>query len=144
MKYDALTLPERGRRITDSFACIPNRAVELTVPILGTAKIGYMRGFRLFAMYVRTEPVHTYIAKSPKRAIYTILYYTELVWVILTQTTMIKFEYLAPQSNKMVLCGLRFLSIPTNPSWLQKSGADQIDPHQNLKGDSRYARHLYD
>ena len=116
VKHDILTLPERGRRITDAFAFIPNRAVNLAVPKTGTAKILYMRGFRLFAMYVRTEPVHTYIAKSPKRAIYTILYDTELLWAILTQTTMIKFERLVLQSNKMVLCGLRFLSTPTNHS----------------------------
>ena len=74
VKHDILTLPERGRRITDPFAYNPNRGVEVAVPTLGTAKIRYMRGFRLFAMYVRTEPVHTYIAKSPKRAIYAALY----------------------------------------------------------------------
>ena len=87
VKHDILTLPERGRRITDAFAFIPNRAVNLAVPKTGTAKILYMRGFRLFAMYVRTEPVHTYIAKSPKRAIYTILYDTELLWAILELLT---------------------------------------------------------
>ena len=89
VKHDILTLPERGRRITDAFAFIPNRAVNLAVPKTGTAKILYMRGFRLFAMYVRTEPVHTYIAKSPKRAIYAILYVPEVVVDILSTTTRI-------------------------------------------------------
>ena len=60
---------------------------------MGTAKILYMRGFRLFAVYVRTEPVHTYIAKTPKRAIYTILYDTELVWVKMTQTNRFQPSY---------------------------------------------------
>ena len=46
-----------------------------------------MREFRLFAMYVRTEPVHTYIAKSPKRAIYAILYVPEVVVDILELLT---------------------------------------------------------
>ena len=78
VKHDILTLPERGRRITDAFAFIPNRAVNLAVPKTGTAKILYMRGFRLFAMYVRTEPVHTYIAK-PQNALYTQFFMT-LKW----------------------------------------------------------------
>ena len=39
-----------------------------------------------FHCYVRITPVRTYIAKSPKRAIYAILYGAEVVWVILTQT----------------------------------------------------------
>ena len=110
MKHDALTLPERGRRITDSFACIPNRAVELTVPILGTAIIRYMRGFRLFAMYVRTEPVHTYIAKSSKRTIYAILYHTKVVPVNLTSTTQV-----LPSCHRdnLVLMALDILSSAT-------------------------------
>ena len=37
-------------------------------------------------MYAST-PVRTYIAKSPKRAIYAILYSTEVVWVILELLT---------------------------------------------------------
>ena len=53
-----------------STARVPIHVVEVVVPTLGTAKILYMRELRLFAMYVRTEPVHTYIAKSPKHAIY--------------------------------------------------------------------------
>ena len=89
VKHDILTLPERGRRITDAFAFIPNRAVNLAVPKTGTAKILYMRGFRLFAMYVRTEPVHTYTAKSPNRTIYAILYDTKVVLVNLTSTTQV-------------------------------------------------------
>ena len=59
---------------------------------MGTAKILYMRGFRLFAMYVRTEPVHTYTAKSPKRTIYVILYDTKLVPVNLELLTKSNFE----------------------------------------------------
>ena len=74
VKHDILALPERGRQITDSFAYNPNRGVEVAVPTLGTAKTRYMRGFRLFAMYVRTELVHTYIAKTPKRTIHSTLY----------------------------------------------------------------------
>lgn len=46
-----------------------------------------MREFRLFAMYVRTEPVHTYIAKPPKRAIYAILYAPKVVVDILELLT---------------------------------------------------------
>ena len=90
VKHDILTLPERGRRITDAFAFIPNRAVNLAVPKTGTAKILYMRGFRLFAMYVRTEPVHTYIAKAPKRSIYATLYDAKVVPVNLTSTTQVR------------------------------------------------------
>ena len=69
-------------------ACVLNEATELAVPTLGTTKIRYMRGFRLFAMYVRT--VHTYIAKSPKRTIYATLYDTKMVPVNLTSTTQIR------------------------------------------------------
>ena len=57
----------------------PSFIVEVAVPIWGKAKIRYMRRFRLFAMYVRTEPVHTYIAKTPKRALYAILYGAKVV-----------------------------------------------------------------
>ena len=46
--------------------------------------------FRVFAMYVRTELVHTYIAKSPKRTIYAILYNTKVVPVNLTSTTQVR------------------------------------------------------
>ena len=70
-------------------ACVLNEATELAVPTLGAPKIRYMRGFRLFAMYVRTEPVHTYIAKSPKRTIYAILYDDKVVPVNLTSTTQV-------------------------------------------------------
>ena len=59
----------------------------MAVPGMGTAKILYMRGFRLFAMYVRTEPVHTYIAKSPKRTIYATLYDAKVVPVNLELLT---------------------------------------------------------
>ena len=37
-------------------------------------------------MYVRTEPVHTYIAKTPKRTIYAILHDDKVVSVNLTST----------------------------------------------------------
>ena len=40
-------------------------------------------------MYVRTEPVHTYIAKAPKRSIYAILYDDKVVPVNLTSTTQV-------------------------------------------------------
>ena len=68
-------------------ACVLNEATELAVPKVGTAKILYMRGFCFIAMYVRTEPVHTYIAKTPKRAIYAILYTPKVVVDILSTTT---------------------------------------------------------
>ena len=70
-----------------STARVPIHVVEVVVPTLGTAKILYMRELRLFAMYVRTEPVHTYIAKSPKRAICAIHYDTKVVVDILSTTT---------------------------------------------------------
>ena len=64
--HDVLNLPARGRRLADlSFT------VEVAVPILGTTKIMYMRELRLFAMYVCTSSVRTYIAKTLKRTIYT-------------------------------------------------------------------------
>ena len=72
-----------------SAACVLNEATELAVPKVGTVKIRYMRGFRLFAMYVRTEPVHTYIAKTPKRTICAILYGPKVVPVNLTSTTQV-------------------------------------------------------
>ena len=103
VKHDILTLPERGRRITDAFAFIPNRAVNLAVPKTGTAKILYMRGFRLFAMYVRTEPVHTYIAKTPKRTICAILYDPKVVPVNLTGTTQVLSSCHGGNSVLMVL-----------------------------------------
>ena len=70
-----------------STARVPIHVVEVVVPTLGTAKILYMRELRLFAMYVRTEPVHTYIAKSPKHAIYAILYGSKVAVDILSTTT---------------------------------------------------------
>ena len=77
---------------------------------MGTAKILYMRGFRLFAVYVRTEPVHTYIAKSPKRAIYTLLYDTELVWVILTQTNRVPIKSLFGLTKNQVVSSQKQIS----------------------------------
>ena len=63
--HDALDLPARGRRLADlSFT------VEVAVPILGTAKILYKRKLGLFAMYICTSSVRTYIAKILKHAIY--------------------------------------------------------------------------
>ena len=79
--HDVLNLPARGRRLADlSFT------VEVAVPILGTAKIMYMGALRLFAMYVHTKPVYTYIAKSPKRAIYAVLYGAKVAVDILSTT----------------------------------------------------------
>ena len=46
-----------------------------------------MREFHPFAMYVRTESVHTYIAKTPKRTIYAILYDDKVVPVNLELLT---------------------------------------------------------
>ena len=46
----------------------------------------YMGEFGLFAMYVCTKSVRTYIAKSPKRTIYAILYGTKVI-VKVTSTT---------------------------------------------------------
>ena len=82
----------------------------MAVPSMGTAKILYMRGFRLFAVYVRTEPVHTYIAKSPKRAIYTLLYDTELVWVILTQTNRVPIKSLFGLTKNQVVSSQKQIS----------------------------------
>ena len=96
--HDALIPPERGRRVTDS-----SFAVEVAVPIWGTTKIRYMRGFRLFAMYVRTEPVHTYIAKTPKRTICAILYDPKVVPVNLTGTTQVLSSCHGGNSVLMVL-----------------------------------------
>ena len=58
----------------------------MAVSILGTAKIMYMGALRLFAMYVHTKPVYTYIAKSPKRAIYAVLYGAKVAVDILSTT----------------------------------------------------------
>ena len=93
-----------------STARVPIHVVEVVVPTLGTAKILYMRELRLFAMYVRTEPVHTYIAKSPKRTIYVILYDTKLVPVNLTSTTQV-----LPSCHRdnLVLMALDILSSAT-------------------------------
>ena len=60
-------------------AWIPNHTVEVPVPILGTAKILYKRKLGLFAMYVCTSSVRTYIAKTLKRTIYAILYAPKVV-----------------------------------------------------------------
>ena len=76
-----------NRRLLKSAVRVLIHASEAAVPKMGTAKILYMRDLRLFAMYVRTEPVHTYIAKSPKRAICAIHYDTKVVVDILSTTT---------------------------------------------------------
>ena len=39
----------------------------------------YIGELALFAMYVCTASVHTYIAKTPKRTIYAILYATKVL-----------------------------------------------------------------
>ena len=67
--------------------------IEVAVPILGTAKNLYKRKLGLFTMYVCTSSVRTYIAKSPKRAIYAILYGAEVVLVILNQTNPVRTTY---------------------------------------------------
>ena len=67
-------------------AWIPNHTVEVPVPILGTAKILYKRKLGLFAMYVCTSSVRTYIAKTLKRTIYAILYAPKVVVDILSTT----------------------------------------------------------
>ena len=71
------------------------------------------------AMYAST-PVRTYIAKSPKRAIYAILYSTEVVWVILTQTTRFRssshFENLISVVSSSSVKKISTLS-PINISW---------------------------
>ena len=69
---------------TDS---VPIRAIEVAVPTLGTAKILDKRKLGLFAMYVCTSSVRTYIAKTLKRTIYETLYDAKVVSVNLTDTT---------------------------------------------------------
>ena len=61
--------------------------IEVAVPILGTAKNLYKRKLGLFAMYVCTSSVRTYIAKTLKRTIYETLYDAKVVSVNLTDTT---------------------------------------------------------
>ena len=56
------------RDFTDS---VPIRAIEVAVPTLGTAKILDKRKLGLFAMYVCTSSVRTYIAKTLKRTLCT-------------------------------------------------------------------------
>ena len=58
----------------------------MPVPILGTTKILYKRKLGLFAMYVCTSSVRTYIAKTLKRTIYAILYAPKVVVDILSTT----------------------------------------------------------
>ena len=53
-------------------------------------------------MYVRTEPVHTYIAKFPKRTIYAILYAPEVVVDILELLTNSRIA----QTNLFQICCL--------------------------------------
>ena len=84
MKHDALTLPARGRRLA-----APSFIVEVAVPILGTAKNLYKRKLGLFAMYVCTSSVRTYIAKTLKRTIYETLYDAKVVVDILSTTTQV-------------------------------------------------------
>lgn len=46
----------------------------------GTYSLGpYIGELALFAMYVSTASVHAYIAKTPKRTIYAILYTTKVL-----------------------------------------------------------------
>ena len=50
----------------------------------------YMGGFSLFAMYVCTKSVRTYIAFYPKCAIYAILYKAKVVWAKVTQANRLR------------------------------------------------------
>ena len=61
-------------------------------------------------MYVHTEPVHTYIAKTPKRTIYVILYDTKVVPVNLTSTTQVRPSY---QDDSSISVALDILSSAT-------------------------------
>ena len=61
--------------------------IEVAVPILGTAKNLYKRKLGLFAMYVCTSSVRTYIAKTLKRTIYETLYDAKVVSVNLELLT---------------------------------------------------------
>lgn len=71
------------------------------------------------AMYAST-PVRTYIAKRPKRAIYAILYSTEVVWIILIQAARFRssshFENLISVLSSSFVKKLSTLS-PINISW---------------------------
>lgn len=57
---------------------------------MGTTKILYMRDLRLFAMYVCTKSVRTYIAKNLKHVIYAILYGTKVAVDTLSTTTQVE------------------------------------------------------
>ena len=57
----------------------------MSLPLLGPV-ISYMGELGLFAMYVCTKSVRTYIANHPKRTIHAILYEAKVVWVKATQT----------------------------------------------------------
>ena len=102
------------------------------------------------AMYAST-PVRTYIAKSPKRAIYAILYGAEVVWVILTQTTQFRssshFENLISVVSSSFVKKLSTLS-PINISWSFWPTEKQVILSQEqiskLKwSDSKWIRPLY-
>ena len=96
---------------------IPSFTVEVAVPIWETVKNLYKRKLGLFAMYVCTKSVRTYIAKTLKRTIHAILYGTKLtqarayqndhlilVWLvldILSSTTFI-VEFYPPIQKKGV------------------------------------------
>ena len=49
-----------------------------------------MRDFSLFAMYVCTKSVRTYITFYPKCAIYAILYKTKVAWAKVTQANRLR------------------------------------------------------
>ena len=61
-------------------------------------------------MYVRTEPVHTYIAKTPKRTICAILYDPKVVPVNLTGTTQVLSSCHGGNSVLMVLDKMELLT----------------------------------
>lgn len=54
----------------------------------------YMGELALFAMYVCTSSVRTYIAKTPKRALHTILYGAKVVRNDLDRLLMFKIDML--------------------------------------------------
>ena len=69
---------------------------------LGTGDFVYMGELGLFAMYVCTKSVRTYIANHPKRTIHALLYETKVVWVkteLLTNSEIV-------QTNLFQICCL--------------------------------------
>ena len=74
---------------TKSSAWALIHAAEVVVTRLVTSKVLYMGELALFTMYVCTSSVRTYIAKTPKRAIYAVLYLSKVAVDILSTTTFV-------------------------------------------------------